>query len=359
MIAALASTVLLSLPVRVDGEGYLRFVREGRIVYASSATLAVNQGALCAKDLPVTPTIRIPANAVRLEVDLSGNVYAVAGAKKTACGRFVLAKLETTPTSDRGFLVSACRAVIGNPGEGTFGVIRSSLEGSAAPSGSTKVAVRAVSEVEGDQVVLGDIADINADEASSQALKVLPIGPAPAIGVDTPILASRIQGLLKRAGFEAEIEVPQGAVVRRKAQLIKSDDFVSVAIRAAQQKLGAELPLTASESTQGDFRAPLGQVELKAESTTSSGTTMSVTVGVYVEGRRVNSRTVSLKVDASAQVKAGATVKIVMKSAGVTVEVGGRARTGGMVGQKVTVLTDTGSVLTGVVIGADRIEVKL
>lgn len=367
MIVAFAAGLALSLPVKVDGEGYLRFVREGRVVYAASANLTVTKGLLGSGELPLTPTVRIPANAIKLEVDLSGNIVAVAGAQRTDCGRLVLSRFDTPPTADRGYFVSVNRATLGNPGEGLFGVIRTSAATSSTSPGKTApvaggkavVTIQAVSEVSADQVTLGDVALINGDAKVQEALAGMVYGPTPAIGIDAPVTSYRIQALLKRAGITAEVQGPSAGVVRRKGQAIPAADFVAVATKAAQEKLGAEIPMISTDANVSEFKAPLGAYELKAESVSLSGTTASVTVAVYVEGRRLNSRSVALRVDASAQVKPGDLVRVVLKSAGVTVEVGGKVRTGGVVGQKVTVLTETGSVLTGVVIGADRIEVKL
>src|SRR5579871_6059768 len=120
---ALATTP--GLTVRVDGEGYLRFVREGRIVYATSASLTCQNSVLGSKGLPLVPAIRIPANAIRLDVDLSGNVVASTNLGKTACGQIVLARFSTPLASESGFLISTTRASLGNPGDGMFGVIRS------------------------------------------------------------------------------------------------------------------------------------------------------------------------------------------------------------------------------------------
>lgn len=367
MILALAFASALTLPVRVDGEGYLRFVRDGRIVYRASATLTVQAGVLGSAGLPLTPAIRVPAGTVKLEVDLSGNVVAVA-ATKSVCGRLVLARFGSKPTPDRGFYVSVSRATLGNPGEDVFGVIRTSESNQAptilaaappAGSGSASVAVRALTEALSDRVTLGDIAAIEGDDATKQALQNIQVGVLPSVGVDMVVTASRIQGLLKRAGLEAQIQVPIGAVVRRKAQEIKQEDFVAAATKAVQSQVGAAIGLVCPDRGVADFRAPIGQVELRPEAVVTSGLTTAVTIGVYVDGKRVNSRNVNLRPDASAQVTAGALVKVLMRSSGITVEVSGRTRTGGMVGQTVTVVTDTGSVLTGIVIGAGKVEVKL
>ncbi|HVT11877.1 MAG TPA: flagella basal body P-ring formation protein FlgA [Fimbriimonadaceae bacterium] len=365
LISSLAMAANLSLPVHVDGEGYLRFVRDGRIVYSASADFSVDSGQLVYKGLPLTPSVRIPASASRLEVDLSGNIVAVLPKGRTTCGRIVLARFETKPTEDHGFLVSLTRATIGNPGEGLFGVIRSANAASSAaphiapaiPSGSPTVSVRKLTEIESKNVTLGDIATISGDQAD--AVSAIEYCAAPPVGIDVPITATRVKALLKRAGIEADVDVPVGAILRQKFQPVTQDQFVAAAVKAAQESLGAEVPLTCLQDGE-DFRAPSGQLELKSEGISASGASLTVTVGVYVGGKRVNSRSILLKADATAQVKAGTAVKIYMKSGGVTVEVPGVTRTAGMIGQTVTVMvTQTGSILSGVVIGVDKVEVKV
>lgn len=365
LITVLSLAPAMTLPVRVDGDGYMRFIRDGRIVYATSATLTVENGMLGSKGLAVTPSIRVPASAIRLEVDLSGNIVAVATSGRAICGRLVLAQFPSKPVEDQGFLFSATRATLGNPGEGAFGVIRSSNSTSTPAMGSpgvntsgATIVVQTVTEVTTDSVTVKDIANVSGDPQTKQAIENIVVCMAPSIGIDLPITSYRIQALAKRAGIQANIQVPAGAIVRRKGQAIKQDDFLVIAIKAAQTKIGADLPMATADQ-QGDFKAPLGQVELKADGITTSGINMAVTVGVYVDGKRINSRVITVRPDASAQVLAGATVKIVMKSAGVSVEMPGKTRTGGMIGQTVTVVTETGSVLTGVVIGADKVEVKM
>ncbi|HWA82752.1 MAG TPA: flagella basal body P-ring formation protein FlgA, partial [Fimbriimonadaceae bacterium] len=224
-------------------------------------------------------------------------------------------------------------------------------------SGNPAVSVRKLTEVESKEVTLGDIATITGDQAD--ALSAIQYCAAPPVGIDVPITATRVKALVKRAGIEAEVDVPVGAVLRQKFQPVTQDQFVAVAVKAAQESLGADIPLTCGQDAE-DFRAPSGQLDLKSEGVNASGASLTVTVGVYVDGKRVNSRSIVLKADATAQVKAGAAVKIYMKSGGVTVEVPGVTRSAGMIGQTVTVMvTQTGSVLSGVVIGVDKVEVKV
>jgi hypothetical protein len=334
----------LQLHAVVDGDGYMRFVREGRIVYSASATLEPHDGLLMSGGLPVAPAIRIPTDAIGIEIDLAGNVVAIGKSGKQTCGRLVLASFDKAPTQNSGFLMAAGKAVIGNPGQGLFGVIRTS----GRTNSGQGISIKPLSEVTADTFTLGDIAQVDASMAN------IVIGPSPAIGVDLVITVPRLKAILARAHSDSSLMVPPRAIVRRKAQAIKQEDFVAAAIKAA----GSGLPLVCNDNF-SDFQAPLGQVELKGEGVTTNGATMSVTIAVSVDGKRINSRIVNLHPDASAQIRPGAVVKIVMKSSGVTVEVPGRARTGGMIGQPITVVTDTGSVLMGTVVGGDKVEVKL
>lgn len=355
-LCAIALAPPVSLTVRVDGEGYLRFVREGRIVYARAARLVVANGSLVHEQgLPLCPSVRVPVTATGLEVNLQGEVFGVSPGR-TRITRLVLARFEGPVVQEGPFATSARRASLGSPGEDTFGVIRTDRNGSPAqrsPSGGV-IAIRPLSEVDGGTVKLGDVAEL---DPGANGLAGIDLGPAPAVGIDQIVTESRVRAALKRAGVEAEVTVPKGAVIRRKGQTISHDLFVEAAVKAAQGQIG-EIPFTCTDRDV-EFKAPAGRFELKAESVTFSGSVASVTVAAVVEGVRVNSRTLSLKPEGAAQIRAGAAVKLVMKSAGVTVELPGKTRTAGWVGQTITVVTDSGSVLTGTVIGPDRVEVKL
>src|SRR5689334_4157400 len=114
MISSLVCCVLLSggpvLKVRVDGDGYLRFARNGRVVYAAAASLSVAEGELVGPGgVAVLPAILVPSGAAGLSVDLQGNVSYRNGGSDVAAGRLVLAlfpKNEALRLED-GFLVAA------------------------------------------------------------------------------------------------------------------------------------------------------------------------------------------------------------------------------------------------------------
>lgn len=356
MLALITTLVCLAGPnlsVRVDGPGYLRFVREGRIVYANHAALVVAGGLLTEEHgLAVTPAIRIPASTHALTVDLDGTIHA----DSQTVGRLVLATFEGPLRPDGAVFIATSRAKLANPGEGLAGVIRTAGQPvvmTAAPPTGIVIHVHGLTEVESAEVKLGDIADISGSPVLANEI----FATAPPIGIDLPVSQFRLKAICKKLGIEAELQIPAGAVIRRKCQEVPDAQFVAAAQKACADEAKG-LPLVAT-GEQPPFKAPLGQVELRSEAVTHSGVNYVATIGLYVDGKRVNSRVISLKPDASAQIKPGAQVKVIMKSAGLSVEIPARARSGGVVGQAITVVTDTGAVLTGIVLDAGRVEVKL
>src|SRR5690349_21408730 len=92
LVVALTLTAPPTLKVTVDGEGYLRFVNQGRVVYASTATLGVVGGQLShANGSPLLPAVRIPGTTSSLEISLEGEVLATTTTGKSTVGRLVLA----------------------------------------------------------------------------------------------------------------------------------------------------------------------------------------------------------------------------------------------------------------------------
>lgn len=367
----------VSVQVSVDGDGYLRFVREGRVVYAKEATLAVVAGQIASVDgHPVTPGIPASSSPVRLEVDLEGRVSGVFEGSKRPLGRLVLATFSgVQPTRDRdGYLVATVRPTLANPGEGKAGVVRMAGIGTtvppkqtpakSTPSGTNRIAVRATSEVAGRQFTLGEIADVQGPDAETLAQIV--VGESPALGVERGIDKVRIQSRLKMAGVNPtgiEIAVPANAKITRRGGRVGHEQFLAKAIEAAKELAPASE--FKSTTNHGDMVVPEGAVELIAERTSQNGAQVSVTVAVVVDGKRFNSRTLQLvSVAGAGQVKAGAAVRIRVISNGAVVEVTGRTKAAANVGGTVEVLTNASAqmpstALTGVLLEPGIVEVKL
>jgi hypothetical protein len=105
----------------------------------------------------------------------------------------------------------------------------------------------------------------------------------------------------------------------------------------------------------------MGELSLEAGKPSKTNSGFSVLVSVSVNGKRVNSRQIQLEIEggSSISVAAGAPVKIYLRSSGATIEISGRARTAGFVGQQITVTSSTGSVHQATVLSATEVEVKL
>jgi hypothetical protein len=135
--------------------------------------------------------------------------------------------------------------------------------------------------------------------------------------------------------------------------------FAAAAIRAAQAQLGADTALTA-ESGGINVIAPIGKLELVGENVQVSGTRISVRIAIIVDGERVNSRTLTLdKSDALSKMRAGQTVKLLVRSGAAVVETTGKVRSIDHATGVVMVTSATGAELSGKVVGIDTVEVVL
>lgn len=387
MIATLLTALTLApapIDVRVEGEGYLRLAREGRVVFATQARLSVTNGRISAGNgAEPLPAIRVPEGATAIMVDLEGRVRARISGTDTQVGRLVLAFFPkgTALTPENGFLTSPTRASLGNPGEGTNGVIRMN-GGAPAPATANQairqnptvrptpaprsvsgieISVRAESFVERETFTLGEIAEIRADAGTQQRLAAIEMGRSPSIGISRGIDRSFVEMKLRSAGQtvrDITVSVPGGAKITRRAQVVPASQLETLAREAIKQQLGIEAPLKTTTRFP-DFNAPTGELEMVVETTSKTPNGATATVAIRVNGVRLNARSISFVFDTTAAgVRAGAPVKIFARRSGATIELEGRARTTAWLGQTVTVVTTTGSTLTGTVTAADTVEVK-
>jgi len=379
LISFLVTWVAAITPVnvRVDGDGYLRLMRDGRAVYAKLATLtALPDGRLgtTAGD-PVLPSITVPAGASALRVDLEGNVSAGAG----PIGRLVLAifPANSALSEKGGVLLATDRPKLGNPGEGPNGVIRTDAgsiasNGSApiktaapvAVTGKVRITANASAEVAGDVVKLGDIATIEAAEPLRSTLAQVDLGEAPAFGLRRVFDRLRISTRLRSAGVapdSIELIVPTAINVTRQGQSIPQSAFIETALKTVALS-GIEYT---SDDVAPEFKAPLGEVRLVSEGVAGLNTAAcSVKIAVFVDGKRINSRTIKLTATVlPASIKSGESVKVRFLAGGAVIELTGIARSAGKIGDQISVeVRPEGadkSVHLARVIGAGVVEVKL
>ena len=423
--------------IQVDGDGHLRLSREGRAVYAKSASLTVANGKIVTVDGDaLLPTIIAPANTQKLDVDLEGNVFAIRSASKSKLGRIVLAVFPADAVLNEkdGVLYASDRPKLANPGEDMYGVIR--VEAAAAPKpkvetksaapieiklndpkpevkkpdtlpavdsvgskpvlsgpigssgskldpkpssgqpsstkpkvGPAKIVAVASAEVEGPNILLGEVATIEADEAVAATLKLVDLGESPILGAKRTVDRARILARLKAAGFDTdkiELIVPALVEVKRKGQNITQAQFNYAALKAVYESTGIQTEYVPDEESGPDFLAPAGPFALVAETISGlNAEVATIKVAVYVGTKRVNSRTVKLKAKTPiVAVKSGAPVRVFFRAGAAMVETQGIAKSSGKAGDTISVEVKVAgatekTIHSGVLLPSGAVEVKL
>lgn len=386
LMTALVTGLLLGraasagLQVTVDGEGYLRFAQDGRICYAKSADLVTTNGALgLSNGAKLMPAITVSGSA-SLAIDLEGNV--TAGGR--TLGRLVLAAFRSAQQDSGTTFVATERPVLGNPGEGTFGVIRVNGQVSVTKSlptalktapiekpvkaslaadipGKTVVTLADRTAVEGDTITLGSIATIKAPPAIAEKLQSINLGDTPMLPIERLIDRNRINAKIKLAGIDPDtisLIGPDKVKVTRKGQTVTNEQFVDAAVQGAKIKgyTGTLEPAAPGP----DVTVPLGELQLVCESVSGSNVDMTATVGIYVDGKRYNSRSIKLHSTFSTpQLKAGTVVTVRVRSRAVFVDSKGKVvKFDPATGQATVTISDTGAQLTGTVTPEGIVEVK-
>jgi hypothetical protein len=392
------------LDVRVDGLGVLRFDQGGVVVYAKKAHLTVKDGLLGCEDASLLPQISVPDSVGAIKVDLEGNVFGAVGNKMVSLGRLVLAEFpqENVLVPNGSFLVAQDRPRLVEPGSGTYGVIRliektvkplpvTEAKTTLAPKPSlilpmlsTKplvapyhavpsatpvqtatsklvINVRRDSTVNSEKFTLQDIANLDGSKEAVEAAGAITVGDSPVYGISRGLDAFTIEARMVQAGYRKSdyiLNVPDQAKLTRQAQMIAADRFIEKAVEAAK----AQSPSSAfhCSDSQTNFAAPVGTAELMVESCQLSKQGATVVIAVNVDGKRINSRTINLVTDKPLpNVTAYTPVKVLLHCGSVVVEVPGKTRSAGYVGQTVEVQTETGSIHTGTVTAPDQVDVNL
>lgn len=367
--------------VRVEGEGWLRFSRNGRMLYAKEATLTVVGGHLAERGgATVWPRIQV-AGPFTVEADgqvLSGG--SVAGALTLAVfqnpptgtglvgaserpqvvaaggesGRIVLAGGQAQVTvhreDDDPVAVETNRPEVAPPTE------------AALREGAVQIVLNDLTEVSGETFTLGEIATVTAKAEVAEKLTAIELGQTPPIGIERIVERSRILARLKQAGLTTMDKVAVIGSVRakvvRRAQRVLHEDFVAAAIQAAADKA----PGTFESKTPGpDMVLPMGEVQLVAESTTVANGRANVTIAAYVDGRRVNSRTVRLEAaqSAASSLRPGAPVDVRVVSGGAAIQTKGKVtRVDAATGEVTVTVAETGAVLVGKLTKDGIVEVR-
>ncbi|MFW5697867.1 MAG: hypothetical protein ACOCX1_04845 [Fimbriimonadaceae bacterium] len=406
MIAALSLSILAvstaTLPIEVDGDGYLRFAREGRVVYAKEATLVVTEGKLAHESgASVLPTIEVPGNPTTLDVSLEGVLSAEYGNRTMELGRLVLALPEEDLIPDGDFLVCRSRPALGDPGTGLFGVIRNKAAKPAkpatvtskaettqpAPNGSNTVAknqsyvrvaettelppnakllitIHESAVIDTEQVTVGQTATVEGDPDLVARANRVQLGSAPPLGVVRSYGPAQLKMRLRNAFLnefsdeQIHFAGPQNCKVEIISQTVTHDQFATAAREAAKTAVGdADLQLATVDP---DLKAPLGEIHLETSTPSVSREKVSVTVRLKVDGKFYRSRTVRFTNQSPiAQMRRGDNVTIKLRQSGITVETMGRIVNVNAPANVVTVETEHGAHLTATPIDTATVEVQV
>ncbi len=347
-----------TVTISVDGEGLLRFAKGATLVYAQKASLHTANGVLVNEaGLPLVPKVSVKGT---FSIGLDGTITCAG----KAAGRIVLAKVVGT------------KATLLNPGEGLAGVIRPSTavaaktialrtgvpkvatpKNSAPKSSPIAIIVRPESQIEGDRILLGSIAEITGPEGWKSKLAVLDLGKLPPLGTSRAIGAAYVRALVRGAGLKADsfdLSVPTGATVGRIGVVIEAQTILDEALK------GTEGYVPAPSRIVPPMTVPVGALQLSTNATARGSMGMSVLVTATVDGKPVGTRTVALVPDPNVPtVKIGDAVRLRLISGGATIEVPGKVKTAGRQGSDITVVTSTGSVHTGRLLPNGLVEVRL
>ncbi len=336
------------LTARVEGDGFLRFLREGEVVYQKEARLVAVDGRL-AHELgpPVTPAITVVGSPSSLTVDPEGRVMA----DGRQIGRLAVALFGTDlrPIERDGWLLAADRPKVVYPGSPGAGVIASE-NAVAPPMPRPEAVVAGEILVNGPRISLAEVLGIDSDAAAK-----VDLGPAAAPGATRQISRSAIQSQIRSLGLSAS--APESVRVVTRHQAVPHERFVQDAVKKLTETC---LVGQISTSAEPDMLAPVGELELRVSSLRMTGRTATIEVEVWVDKVKFNARSIKFETTSSTDAfKSGQQVRVILRAAGATVEVQARIRSIDRERGLITVATDSGAVLTGTPTPFGAIEVTV
>jgi len=357
------------LHIRVDGDGYFRFACGTQAVYSADVTLSTSSGVLASPDgYPLLPQIHVPVSGHGVEIGMDGTVN-VSG---KPVGHIVLASFGRAQLQKMGtYWTSTNRSAIGYPGDGIFGVIKV-VNGPSAPavvshhatpqSMQPTIDIALKSEVNGDHILLKDIAQIEGAGAEAQQIGETDLGTTPIYGAERGISRIFVLAKLRNEGVNTdryEIVCPTGATVIRKGQSVSGDTMIAAAAKAVKDQFGVDFDMK-SERSLPDVMVPAGELTINTIQAIQTSDGATVNLELDVDGKTATRRTIYLVPTVPIpQVRTGDPVKIRMVKNGATVEIAGKCRSTAKVGTSITVETETGATFSGILRSASLVEVNL
>jgi hypothetical protein len=342
--------------VRVEGDGYLRFIREGRVLYAREAPLVVRDGELKHADGPgFLPRLSLSSGDFTVATDGTVRVQG------QVAGRILLARLQESDTQVQGgFFTSSIRPSMSPPATDGMGRIltgdplsvQSSTVSAGAAGAVPQWSLKSDALVAGDRVTLGDLVDGAGDFAD------IDLGAAPPFGVkrtfDRALLLARLR--TAAPGAQVQWSGAERVNVVRAGQEVDPTLLVNAARLAARNARGHEH--FELDGTLDPLTIAPGTAEIRSERVNANGAKVSVTLGIFVEGVRVAGITVPLR-DSSPSVtmRTGQTVTVIVIRGALRVETTGTVRRVDSATGMVVVKTDSGAELSGRATSSDTVEV--
>lgn len=144
----------------------------------------------------------------------------------------------------------------------------------AAALAPVSVRVSTEASVQGDEILLGELAAIDGDGALAARLRALRLGAAPYPGGSVPLTGAAIRARLRQAQIDParlELALPERVLVTRAFQVVPTAGLIEAATREILSRLPATAPGEAPYALvpigrPDDLRAPTGRLELSARS---------------------------------------------------------------------------------------------
>ncbi len=370
VLTILAATILAppSVRVRIEGEGYLRFVRDGRTVYAREALVTIDKGNVVGEGgLPIVPRTQALGDPEALRIERDGRIIGVYQGSDRLLGKTVVAVFpdDVRPVEDKGWLVSSARAITGQPGSQGFGAIVVVAPASSAAIksfSSTTISLKKIAEVKGDSFTLADIADIEASPAEREKIESYQIATTPALGVEYKLTQEMVLARLRRYGNATDairLTGEPSVTVMRKGQRVSHQMFVDQAV-AESAKRNVRVTVGEPPTTVSEMIVPEGRLSLVVASFERSGSRINVKVDVFVDDKRFNGRLVTLLADVPVvSMTVGQSVKLIVRSNSAVVETTGKVKSVDKATGLVTVQSVTGATMTGRAMENGSVEVEL
>lgn len=377
LIAIAAAATITPIQMQVSGDGYFELRADNGMAYVKSGRFSAVSGLLTHESgFPVQPPIRVPSHAGSLNVRENGELFSVSNGSNSFVGQITIAKFPKSaqPATVKGLFVFLERPAHGKPGSSGFGTIHVTTAASAVlqrPVHGTTITIRERSEVFGPRITIGDVCDVHAPAAIAASIRDAVIGASPLVDTPRALTAASIQSALRGTHIPLDgiqIVAPARAAVVRAARTITGAliwEQAKLWLEETSQNLG-EIRLA---TVLADRRVPAGDLEFSFRKLSETSRSIVVVAEARIGAERLFSQQLVVNttasgsatsaVPASAPVKVGQTVRVLMIAGSVVVETTGRVTWSGPEGRVRVAVEPTRSEVIGVVKSDGSVEVNL